>query len=57
MITGDDHGGQLVVLGRYSGSGNAAITLVGSVGQERREFVYEIKFPELTGDDHNFSPG
>src|SRR5262249_59441352 len=35
------HGGQLVVLGRYSGSGPAAIKLNGVMGKEGRQFVYE----------------
>jgi Ca-activated chloride channel family protein len=48
------HGGQLVVLGRYSGSGPAAITLGGRVGKEKKDFVYEITFPNRTGDDKAF---
>jgi Ca-activated chloride channel family protein len=48
------HGGQLVVLGRYRGTGHAALKLAGSVGKENREFVYEIDFPEQTKDDHEF---
>src|SRR5438132_4071300 len=48
------HGGQLVVLGRYSGNGHAALTLSGNVGKEPREFVYEINFPDKTNDDRGF---
>ncbi|HZY86896.1 MAG TPA: VWA domain-containing protein, partial [Gemmataceae bacterium] len=48
------HGGQLVVLGRYSGHGPAAIKLTGKVGMEEREFVYELTFPEKTGDARDF---
>ncbi len=48
------HGGQLVVLGRYSGLGHAALTLSGNVGKEPREFVYEINFPDKTTDDRGF---
>jgi Ca-activated chloride channel family protein len=48
------HGGQLVVLGRYSGQGHAAVTLSGNVGKELREFVYEINFPDKTNDDRDF---
>jgi Ca-activated chloride channel family protein len=48
------HGSQLVVLGRYSGKGPAAVTLTGQVGMQSREFVYEFTFPEKTGDDRNF---
>src|SRR5262249_25744330 len=43
------HGSQLVVLGRYSGKGPAAIKLTGTVGKEKKEFVYELTFPEKTG--------
>jgi Ca-activated chloride channel family protein len=48
------HGGQLVVLGRYKGSGHAAITLTGSVGKETKQFVYEANFPAQTNDDRSF---
>jgi Ca-activated chloride channel family protein len=48
------HGGQVVVLGRYAGKGHAALTLSGTVGKERREFVYEVHFPEQTGEDKAF---
>jgi Ca-activated chloride channel family protein len=48
------HGGQLIVMGRYSGSGPAAIKLTGKVGMETKEFVYELTFPEKTGDEREF---
>jgi Ca-activated chloride channel family protein len=48
------HGTQLVVLGRFTGTGHAAIKLTGNVGKDTREFVYEIAFPEKTGADKNF---
>src|SRR6516165_5909534 len=48
------HGTQLVVLGRFTGNGHAAIKLSGNVGKETREFVYEINFPEKTGEDKSF---
>jgi Ca-activated chloride channel family protein len=48
------HGGQLVVLGRYSGKGAAAVKLSGWVGMEQKEFVYELTFPEKTGEDREF---
>jgi Ca-activated chloride channel family protein len=48
------HGSQLVVLGRYAGSGHAAIKLTGSVGKDTKEFIYEITFADKTGDDRNF---
>ena len=44
------HGGQLTVAGRYSGKGPSAIKLTGSVGRDKKEFVYEITFPEKTSD-------
>jgi Ca-activated chloride channel family protein len=48
------HGGQLVVLGRYSGKGPAAVRLAGKVGKEAKEFVYELTFPDRTGDERAF---
>ncbi len=48
------HGTQLVVLGRYTGDGPAAIKLTGNVGSERQEFVYELKFPRKTADERMF---
>src|SRR5438132_1717420 len=47
-------GGQLLVLGRYSGQGHAALKLNGTVGKEAREFVYEVNFPDKTNDDRIF---
>jgi Ca-activated chloride channel homolog len=48
------HGTQLVVLGRYSGNGHAAITLKGTVGMETKEFVYELNFANKTNDEKGF---
>ena len=48
------HGSQLVVLGRYTGNGHAAITLHGNVGMEKKEFVYEVKFADKTNGDRAF---
>ena len=48
------HGGQLVVLARYTGKGHAAIKLTGSVGKDPKEFVYEVNFPEKTNGEHEF---
>jgi Ca-activated chloride channel family protein len=48
------HGSQLVVLGRFSGKGPAAIKLSGQVGKETKEFVYELTFPDKTGDAREF---
>jgi Ca-activated chloride channel family protein len=44
------HGGQLVVLGRYHGAGHTTLKLTGTVGTEKREFVYELDFPSKTSD-------
>src|SRR5262245_48916637 len=48
------HGGQLVVLGRYTGQGPAAIKLSGMMGKETREFVYETTFQPKTGEERDF---
>jgi Ca-activated chloride channel family protein len=48
------HGGQVVVLGRYSGQGPAAVTLTGSVGSEARTFAYDVSFAPRTNDDRAF---
>jgi Ca-activated chloride channel family protein len=48
------HGTQLVVLGRFDGEGPATIKLTGNVGKEVKEFVYELKFPDKTGDERAF---
>jgi Ca-activated chloride channel family protein len=48
------HGGQLVVFGRYTGNGPAAIKLHGVMGKESRDFVYETNFAPKTGDERDF---
>ncbi len=48
------HGSQLVVLGRYSGQGSVAVKLTGRVGMETKEFVYELTFPDKTGEERDF---
>jgi Ca-activated chloride channel family protein len=48
------HGGQLVVMGRYTGKGASAIKLSGKLGKTTKEFVYETTFPAKTGDSHEF---
>ena len=45
------HGNQLVVIGRYTGFGHQMVKLTGMVGSERKEFVYELTFPERTASD------
>ncbi|MBN9118697.1 MAG: VWA domain-containing protein [Planctomycetes bacterium] len=44
-------GTQLVVIGRYTGSGPSVIKLAGMVGGEKQEFVYELNFPAKTDSD------
>jgi Ca-activated chloride channel family protein len=48
------HGSQLVVLGRYTGAGHAAVMLTGQVGKDRKEFTYETAFADKTADDKTF---
>jgi Ca-activated chloride channel family protein len=48
------HGGQVVVLGRFKGHGHKAIKLTGKVGNQTREFVYEVNFPTRTGPEKSF---
>lgn len=48
------HGSQLVVFGRFSGSGHAAIKLSGKLGGEEKEFVYELDFPSKTDNSREF---
>lgn len=49
-------GGQVLVFGRYSGTGSAAFALTGKLGDEQKEFVYEASFPakKIEGE---FLPG
>lgn len=48
-------GDQLVLVGRYSGNGDTAVILEGSVNGSKREFTYEMKFPK-SDDDNEFIP-
>jgi Ca-activated chloride channel family protein len=48
------HGGQVQVLGRFTGKGPSAIRLTGQVGMEQKEFAYDLTFPEKTTDDKEF---
>ncbi len=47
-------GGQLVVLGRYRGTGKAKLVLSGLVGREKKEFPYDVHFQDRTGNDYAF---
>jgi Ca-activated chloride channel family protein len=45
-------GEQLVLVGRYSGKGDSAITISGEVNGDTKKFTYETKFPgEATDND------
>jgi Ca-activated chloride channel family protein len=46
-------GEQVVVYGKYSGTGKHRVKLTGNFKGEVREFVYELDFPEYTADDKN----
>jgi Ca-activated chloride channel family protein len=48
-------GEQLVLAGRYSGSGDGAIQIEGTVNGELRKFAYDVKFNEAASD-HEFIP-
>ncbi len=47
-------GSQLVVLGKYTGNGPAAVKLMGQVGKETKEFAYDVNFAAKTAGDHDF---
>ena len=44
-------GDQITIFGRYAGSGDSVIRLVGEVNGEKREFVYEGTFPAANADN------
>ena len=44
-------GEQLVLVGRYSGKGDAGVLLSGSVNGETRKFSYETRFPEDSSEN------
>jgi len=48
------YGSQLVVIGKYSGSGPAAVKLTGQVGKETKEFAYDVNFAAKTEGDREF---
>ncbi|MEM3690754.1 MAG: VWA domain-containing protein, partial [Candidatus Micrarchaeia archaeon] len=43
-------GTQLVVAGRYNGSGRAVVHLEGFVGESRKEWTYEVYFPQSSSN-------
>jgi Ca-activated chloride channel family protein len=48
-------GDQLVLVGRYSGKGDSAVVLEGTVNGATRKFTYEVDFPRRD-DEHEFIP-
>ena len=48
-------GGQLVVVGRYSGKGDSTVVIEGTVNGAPKKFTYEVKFPGESSD-HEFIP-
>jgi Ca-activated chloride channel family protein len=38
------HGGQVIALAKYNGGSHVAITLTGTIGKEKKEYVYEMDF-------------
>jgi len=48
-------GDQLVLVGRYTGSGDSAVVLEGSVAGAKRQFTYEVTFPKHS-DENEFIP-
>jgi len=48
-------GEQLILAGRYSGKGDGAIKIEGTVSGESKIFAYDVKFAD-DGSDHEFIP-
>jgi Ca-activated chloride channel family protein len=48
-------GQQLIVLGRYSGSGSTKARITGKVGERDESFSYPVEFPDRASG-HNFIP-
>lgn len=48
-------GDQLILAGRFSGKGDSAVIIEGSVNGVTRKFTCEVNFPR-TADDHEFIP-
>src|SRR5206468_2144871 len=44
-------GEQLVLVGRYSGKGDSAVIVEGSVNGTRKKFTYEVKFADESSDN------
>lgn len=50
------HGGQIVVLARYQGSGASMIKLEGTIGSERKSFDFEVNFPSEKRENDFIAP-
>jgi Ca-activated chloride channel family protein len=48
-------GDQVVLVGRYSGQGDSAAVLEGTMNGSAKKFTYEVKFP-ATASEHDFIP-
>ncbi len=48
-------GEQLVVVGRYSGKGDGAVQIEGTVNSETKKIAHDVKFPDESSD-HEFIP-
>ena len=49
-------GEQLVVAGRFKGSGSAKLRLEGSLNREKKTFLYDVSFPAESDEKHAFIP-
>jgi Ca-activated chloride channel family protein len=48
-------GEQIILAGRYSGNGDGAVQIEGTVSGENKRFAYDVKFAD-TANDHEFIP-
>ena len=48
-------GGQLVLVGRYAGSGSGAVVIEGTAGGTNKRFAEDVKFPD-SASEHDFIP-
>lgn len=48
-------GEQLILLGRFTGAGDSAAILAGTVDGEKRQFTFDVRF-EATASEHDFIP-
>lgn len=50
------HGEQIVLYGKYSGSGNALVRLTGMVNGKKKTIDFEVNFPHATSDENGYVP-